>query len=124
MRLLHLERTATNLKSIHQLIPDIYNLLGGDNVYTALPSDLGVNVSRAVEDSLGPRQNRGLRLSQLGPYCPRQLWYKINHPELEEKLPPYARIKYCYGHIIEHLIIALAKAAGHTVTGEQDELIC
>lgn len=42
---------------------------------------------------------------------------------MEEQLPPNARIKYCYGHIIEHFIISLAKAAGHTVEGEQDEII-
>jgi hypothetical protein len=58
----------------------------------------------------------------LGPICPCALWYKINHPELEEALPPQARIKFAYGHIIEHLIIGLSKAAGHDVRGEQDEL--
>lgn len=42
---------------------------------------------------------------------------------MAEELPPQARIKFVYGHIIEHLVIALAKAAGHEVTGEQDELI-
>lgn len=110
-------------KSIHTLVSDIYNLVGGPDGITTLPSNLGANVANAVASSLGPRQSRGLRLSGLGPYCQRQLWFKINHPELEEALPPYAKIKYCYGHIIEHLIIALAKAAGHTVVGEQDELI-
>jgi hypothetical protein len=50
------------------------------------------------------------------------LWYSVNSPELAEPIPPYARIKFIYGHIIEHLIIGLAKAAGHEVTGEQDEI--
>jgi len=31
-------------------------------------------------------------------------------------------IKYSYGHVLEALAILLAKAAGHEVTGEQDEL--
>jgi hypothetical protein len=64
-----------------------------------------------------------LRLSQMGPRCPRALWYSIHHPELAEPLPPQAKIKYAYGHMIEALAIELAKRAGHTVTGEQDELV-
>lgn len=108
------------MKSINTLVSDIYKLVGGQNVL--LPSNLGADVQDAVERSLNPQPRRGLRLSGLGPTCPCALWHKINHPELEEELPPYARIKYCYGHIIEHLVIGLAKAAGHDVKGEQDEL--
>jgi len=37
-------------------------------------------------------------------------------------MPPWAEIKYSYGHILEALVIALAKAAGHRVEGEQDEV--
>lgn len=84
---------------------------------------MAANVSRALQRSFGSHEHRGLRLSGLGPKCPCHLWYEVNHPELAEPLPPYARIKYAYGHIIEHLIIALAKAAGHEVTGEQDEIV-
>ncbi len=111
------------MKSIHTLIPDIYSIVGGPDGITNLPPDLGNDVQNALEASLGPRTPRGLRLSQMGDRCPRQLWYSIHHPELEEPIPPYARIKYCYGHIIEHLVIGLAKAAGHTVTGEQHEVV-
>ncbi len=64
-----------------------------------------------------------LRLSQMGPKCPRALWYSIHHPELAERLPPQAKIKYAFGHMIEALAIELAKRSGHTVTGEQDELV-
>lgn len=109
-------------KSIYQLIPDIYSLVGGTNGITNLPPDLGSNVQGAVAASLGPRAKPRLRLSGMGDKCPCALWYSIHRPELEEHLPPYARIKYTYGHIIEHLVIALAKAAGHTVEGEQDEI--
>lgn len=110
------------VKSIHTLVKDIYELVGGPNGITTLPSDLGFNVQDALATSFGPPSRRGLRLSQMGPRCPRALWYSIHHPELEEQLPPYARIKYAYGHIIEHLIIGLAKAAGHNVQGEQNEV--
>lgn len=110
-------------KSIHTLIPDIYALVGGPNGITNLPPNMGDNIQSALEASLGPREpRRSLRLSQLGPRCPRALWYSVNHPELEEQLPAYARIKYAFGHVVEHFVIGLAKAAGHTVEGEQDEI--
>jgi hypothetical protein len=83
---------------------------------------MAASVSSAVQRSFGKHEHRGLRLSGLGPKCPCALWYSIHHPELDEPLPPYAKIKYAYGHIIEHMIIGLAKAAGHTVEGEQDEI--
>jgi hypothetical protein len=37
-------------------------------------------------------------------------------------MPPWAQIKFAYGTIIEDLILTLCRAAGHEVTGEQDEL--
>lgn len=83
---------------------------------------MGVSIAGAIQGSLSKQDRRGLRLSALGPKCPCALWYSINKPEVAEPLPPYARIKYLYGHIIEHTLIGLAKAAGHSVTGEQDEL--
>jgi hypothetical protein len=63
-----------------------------------------------------------LRLSQMGPRCPCALWHSIHKPEEAEELPPWAEIKYSYGHVLEAMLIAMAKQAGHTVTGEQDEL--
>lgn len=58
----------------------------------------------------------------MGPRCPRALWYSIHEPGTAEPLPPWAIFKYSYGHIIEALAISLAKASGHTVEGEQDEV--
>ena len=95
---------------------------GTDGITSLLASDIGANIAGAIQTSLGSQERRGLRLSGLGPRCPRALWYSCNAPELAEPLPPYAKIKYTYGHIIEHLIIGLAKAAGHSVQGEQDEI--
>jgi len=83
---------------------------------------MGTDVADAIQRSLGAQERRGLRLSGLGPSCPKALWHRVNTPELAEPIPPYAKIKYLYGHIIEHVVIGLAKAAGHEVTGEQDEI--
>jgi len=59
----------------------------------------------------------------MGPRCPKALWHSIHTPHLAQPLPPWAQIKYGYGHIIEALVITLAKAAGHEVTGEQDAIV-
>lgn len=109
--------------NIHRLIPDIYDLVGGQHgLDNRITSDLASSIASAVQTSLAPQPPRGLRLSGLGPKCPKAYWHSIHTPELAEPLPPYARIKYTYGHIIEHLIIGLAKASGHEITGEQDGL--
>ena len=111
------------MKSIYTLVEDIYHHVGGEHgLSSLLASDIGTNIANAVQQSLGRQERRSLRLSGLGPSCPKALWHRINTPELAEPLPPYAKIKYTYGHIIEHLVIGLARAAGHEVTGEQDEL--
>lgn len=97
------------MSNIHSLIPDIYSIAG------KVPLD--------ITTRLRPKEPKGaLRLSQLGPRCPRALWYSVHHPELEEERPPYAHIKFNYGHMIEDMAIAYMKAAGHRVEGEQDEL--
>lgn len=115
--------SINQLTNIHSVIPDIYNLIGGKDGITNLPPDVGRNIQEAVATSLGPREARGLRLSGMGDKCPCALWHSVHNPEMEEQLPPYARIKYCYGHIIEHFVIGLVKAAGHKVEGEQDEIL-
>jgi hypothetical protein len=101
------------VKSIYQLIPDVYYLVSQSNWQSKL----------VVQPKFGSGVRTGaLRLSQMGPKCPRALWYQIHHPELAEPLPPSAEIKYTFGHIMEAMVIELAKLAGHTVEGEQDEL--
>jgi hypothetical protein len=59
----------------------------------------------------------------MGPICPKHLWHSIHTPHLAEPLPPETIFKFSYGHTIEAMAIALAKEAGHEVTGEQDELV-
>lgn len=113
------------MSSIQTLIPDIYASLkskpGGfsNELITSLSNDLAVRLN--TQFGHRPQEPR-LRLSQMGPRCPRALWYSVHNPELAEVLPPWAEVKYAFGHIIEALAITLAKAAGHEVTGEQDEL--
>lgn len=113
------------MKSIYTLIPDIYAQLDmrGGWFSAAMGTELGNEVSYRIQDQFQDRVRRGLRLSETGKYnCPCALWHAVNLPELAEPIQPWVRNKFCYGHLIEAWAIALAKAAGHTVTGEQDAL--
>lgn len=97
------------MPSIHTLIPDIYAHLQNGGT----PIKVDVNVGEKPGKPT-------LRLSQMGPRCPCALWHSIHKPELAEVLPSYVIMKYSYGHVLEQMVIALAKAAGHSVVGEQD----
>ena len=115
------------MTSISTLIPDIYKLLQEkpDGWFNqTITEELSVRLSSSLQRQMGePRTRRPyLRMSGLGSRCPRALWYSIHAPELAEAMPPWAQIKFAYGAIIEDFILSLCKAAGHEVTGEQDEL--
>lgn len=114
------------MKDISTLIPDIQALVKNKEGWfnEELSRALSTDISARLQVHFGKREPRPtLRLSQMGPRCPRALWYSIHEPGLAEPLPPWAEIKFAFGHVIEGLALALAKAAGHEVTGEQDELI-
>jgi hypothetical protein len=113
------------MTSINTLIPDIYQLVGKKDGWftTDLGRSLGEDIGIRLSSQLGvPDRRNRLRLSQMGPRCPRALWHSIHTPELAEALPPWAEVKFSFGHILEALAISLAKAAGHDVQGEQDEV--
>lgn len=113
------------MKSIHTLIRDVQHELTRHDRTLAdhLSENIVGEVRPRIHAAFTDRQVGGaLRLSAMGEKCPRQLWASVHAPSFQEPLPPHARLKYTYGHLIEALLIALAKAAGHEVTGEGDEL--
>lgn len=114
------------MTTINTLIPDIQELLRSKKegwFNDALSARLSKGLASRLQSSLGEQEvRRTLRLSQMGPRCPRALWYSVHHPELAEALPPWVEVKFAFGHIIEELAITLARAAGHRVEGEQDAL--
>jgi hypothetical protein len=62
-------------------------------------------------------------MSNLGQPCTRKLWYSCNLPAGSgEALTPSTKFKFLYGDILEDVVISLAKAAGHEVTGEQTRM--
>jgi hypothetical protein len=109
------------MSSINTLITDIeYFIETNEDWYERVLYCNSANTKPSVQVQPG---NRGLRLSGLGDKCPRALWYSIHHPEMAEPLPANAKFKYGYGHVIESMALSLARLAGHTVEGEQDELV-
>jgi hypothetical protein len=114
------------MAQIDTLIKDIYALLQrkdgwfNDELAAHLSREMSLRLQHSFAEDQG---RRGLRLSRLGNFCDRELWYSVNKPELAEKPKGWAINKFSYGHILEAWALTLARAAGHTVEGEQDELV-
>jgi uncharacterized FlaG/YvyC family protein len=112
-------------KQIESLVPDIYALLGGESPLSEEDVDgIAEEIKRVLKMRLVAKKEarKTLSMSSVGSACWRQLWYKEHKPELLEELPPHTKLKFMYGDIIECLLLGLAKATGHKVTGEQDTL--
>lgn len=111
------------MKSIKTLIKDVYDVASQDNWFAPAAAERysAEMAHRVMERLIGEERAPTLRLSAMGEICPRSLWASIHTPGLRERTPPHARIKFHFGDVIEAMAIALAKAAGHSVTGEQDE---
>lgn len=109
------------MKTVDTLVLDIYELVSSKS--SVLDTrELGTLMAEAVERRLTTKHEGSyLRPSNLGKLCARQLWYEVNTPTLGLALPPSAEIKFLFGDLLEVLLLHLATAAGHTVTGRQDE---
>jgi hypothetical protein len=106
------------LPVIDNLIPDIYKLLASGS-FELDATRLGEKIADRFKAS---KDNDTLRMSNFGTPCDRKLWYTVNKAGVAEPIPPYARLNFLLGDIIEEVVLALAKQAGHEVTGEQDVL--
>jgi len=84
-------------------------------------NDFGENMKQILRDNITEHEfdRRKLRMSNIGKKD-RQLWYSYNGYKGEE-LMPHTRIKFLYGHLIEEMVLALTKLAGHDVTDEQKQ---
>lgn len=109
-------------KSIDTLVEDIYGVFDkGVKIEEEYVKEFGETLSKIVDQRINEeRVHVPLRLSQLGEKCDRKSWFRANAHELAETLPPWTRLKFLYGDIIEALLLFLAKATGHKVEGEQD----
>ena len=115
------------MKAINTLVEDINQVIKGKGGWTEAVNEyfmqtMGEAATRRLTPSTEPRA-KTLRMSNIGTPCKRKLWYYLNLPEHEQDLPANVHLKFFYGEIIENLLLSLAKAAGHTVEGEQDEIV-
>lgn len=117
---------ASTSKSISSLIPDIYTAVdNGIELTEDEKKELGAKLVDSVMQGLGKKEEQPkglLRMSNFGTPCKRKLWYTVNMSEAAEKLNPWTKIKFTYGHLLEQLALLLTKKAGHKVEGEQDEV--
>ena len=109
------------------LVDDIYRMIDTKEIPDGVPieqviNDFGENVKQILRNNITESKfdKRKLRMSNIGKKD-RQLWYSYNGYKGEE-LMPHTRIKFLYGHLIEEMVLALTKLAGHDVTHEQKQV--
>lgn len=119
-----------NMKNISTLVEDIYDLFSPEQLdmdereIDYHVDEFATNIKEHLKLFLNekPRVKGNLRLSAIG-RPERQLWYD-KHLSQDEVVPLAAstRIKFLYGYILEELLIALSRLAGHSVTDTQKEV--
>ena len=117
------------MKTLDTLIQDIYSSLEGLSSGEALnisEEELDLTLSRMKESILAWSQPREvensfrLRMSNIGRPL-RQLWYESRTSESNHVPQPHDQIKFLYGHLLEEIVLMLARAAGHAVTDQQKD---
>ena len=115
-------------KDLDNLVDDIYESLA------SLSQGKELEISKDLVEDFGERmkgvllhwtqphkQSKGLRMSNIGRPA-RQLWYESNSESSPTGVKPHVYIKFLYGHILEEVLLLLAKMSGHEVTDEQKEV--
>lgn len=114
------------MKTIDTLVQDILAVVDtGGGWDSTVSSYLSSKLKDTLDSRLTTKEEEykpTLRMSNIGTPCHRKLWYSLNLPLSSEPLRPETKLKFLYGDILEDLLLTLAKAAGHEVTGEQDVL--
>ena len=112
-------------KEIETIVNDIYDVLDDDG-RKADPFNLaylGKSVMDAVAQSMAqtsdPTGKAAIRASGIGKACNRQQWYGFQGFETVP-LQSNTKLMFLYGHVIEALLLFLAKEAGHAVSCEQE----
>lgn len=112
------------MKHLSTLVEDIYKVIetngGWDATVTKFFTDrVSDTMKRRFEDEVEERKP-SLRMSNIGTPCSRKLWYQLNlPPSTAEPLKPYEKLKFLYGDLLEDLLVSLAVASGHEVSGVQ-----
>jgi hypothetical protein len=110
-----------NSKNINTVIPDIYNVMkskeySGDLQTIAMQA--GREVEEAIKNAFEPyEQKTNLRMSGIG-RCERAQWYAVKGYTPEE-LDGSVYLTFLQGHVLEAVIVALVKLAGHRIEDQQ-----
>lgn len=112
------------MKNIKHLITDINAVISGNGGWDAtITNFFSEEIKRIGKTRLEEKDQRDyIGLSSLGFPCYRKLWYRNNHSNKAEELSPEALGTFLYGDILEALLLSLAKASGHEVECEQEEV--
>jgi len=111
------------MKTIDTLIEDIQAIFDEEKetpeISNAWCEELGNTLAFMLKNRLTEKHEGGkLRLSGIG-HGVRKQWYNTRPETPKEKLTPDTKIKFLYGDILEIVMLAFAKLAGHSVTEEQ-----
>jgi len=110
-------------KSIQTLIPDIYDTLQSKSYSGDLKSiakQAGHEVEEAINNAFTPyEQKTNLRMSGIG-RCERVQWYGVKG-YTQEEIGGSVYLTFLQGHVLEAVIVALIKLAGHEVEGQQEK---
>jgi len=120
---------AKKKKTLDTLVQDIYDKLD------TLTEGNSLNVSEETATLFGeamknallhwssehPVNKPTLRMSNVGKPS-RQLWYDMKATDQKNSFSAATQIKFLYGHILEEVVLFLARLAGHEVTDEQKEI--
>lgn len=113
------------MKQISTLVTDMEEVIKGYGGWTStISKTFGKNIATTADMRFSkPQEPRGyLSLSSIGTPCKRKLWYRINQPTHAEPLGANMLLKFFFGDMIEELVLAIVKASGHSVTGEQTRM--
>ena len=115
--------------TLDALVPDIYEKLEALSQGEPLPLNEDVldqtlaNIKESILGWANPSERNKeftLRMSNIGRPL-RQLWYE-SRAEPSAHVPSAPdQIKFLYGHILEEIVLMLARIAGHDVTDQQKD---
>lgn len=117
-------------KQLSTLVPDIYKLLEDLSAGEPLPlteealDETMASMKEAILHWATPRKRDTdftLRMSNVGK-PQRQLWFESRDTDTKGDVNGPTQIKFLYGHVLEELVLMLARMAGHEVTDEQKEV--
>ena len=117
-------------KTLDTLVSDIYETISVLNEGKSLNiseediQKFGTAMMDVLRSWSTPRDRsdqHNLRMSNVGKPM-RQLWYDLKSEEEQTPIAPHVFIKFLYGHMLEEVLLLLAKLSGHSVKGEQKEV--